>query len=280
MTGIDSRIQKTNRKNLMSTKNLQSGQSKTKRTGSISIVGAGPGDPDLLTIKALKRLQNADVVLYDALLGEKILQLAKTEAEMIYVGKLYKDGQDQTGRQQMINEQMKKLASEGKKVVRLKAGDPMIFGRGAEEIEFCVSENLNFEVVPGITAGLAAASNFHIPITLRDKNSMALFYTGHKKDGSFKDIEAVVSVLKTKAPVMIYMALKNLVLLANELINQKIPPSTILQIACKVGQPGQQLFTITLGDTEAFLKQTAPPMPALVILGAYCSRIDNPDVSN
>lgn len=239
----------------------------------ISIVGAGPGDPELLTVRALRRMEQADVILYDALHGTDILELAGPRPQKIYAGKHYEDGQLQTERQDEIHRQLKQFALEGKRVVRLKAGDPFIFGRGAEELAFCFREKLNVEVVPGITAGLAAATCFHIPVTLRNVNSMALFYTGHKRAGGFEDIEVVASVLKTNAPVMVYMGLQNLVLLSNELMARGLATDVALQIISRVGHPDQQLFTSTLGGIETYLARVNPPMPAVIIIGTRVQQV-------
>jgi uroporphyrin-III C-methyltransferase len=247
--------------------------SQASTSGFISIVGAGPGDPDLLTVKALRRIEQADVILYDALHGTEILDLAKDETDLIYAGKHYKDGQCQTQRQDENHQKLKQFALEGKKVVRLKAGDPFIFGRGAEELAFCLQEGLDVEVVTGITAGLAAANNLHIPVTLRGVNSMALFYTGHKRNGRFNDIESVASVLKTNAPVIIYMGLKNLVQLSNELVEFGVDKSTSLQIASKVGHSDQELFTSSLGEIESYLKTVDLPMPSVIIVGKYVEKV-------
>jgi uroporphyrin-III C-methyltransferase len=239
----------------------------------ISIVGAGPGDPELLTVRALRRMEQANVILYDALHGTGILELAGPQSQKIYAGKHYEDGQLQTERQIEIHRQLKQFASEGKRVVRLKAGDPFIFGRGAEELAFCFQEKLNVEVVPGITAGLAAATCFHIPVTLRNVNSMALFYTGHKRAGGFEDIEVVASVLKTNAPVMVYMGLKNLVFLSNELMSHGLDAGVTMQIISRVGHPEQQLFTSTLGEIETYLTHVDPPMPAVIIIGKNAQQV-------
>jgi uroporphyrin-III C-methyltransferase len=235
----------------------------------ISIVGAGPGDPELLTVKALRRIEQADVILYDALHGEEILELARPDSLKIYSGKHYQDGQYQVERQMIINNQLKQYAMEGKQIVRLKAGDPFIFGRGAEELEFCLSENLNVEVIPGITAGLAAATCFHVPLTLRGMNSMALFYTGHKRNGGFDDIQVVVSVLKTNAPVMVYMGLKNLSVLSAELLKNGVPGNIPVQIVCRVGHSDQQIYSTSLSDIDPFLQNFDPPMPAVIIIGTH-----------
>jgi uroporphyrin-III C-methyltransferase len=235
----------------------------------ISIVGAGPGDPELLTVKALRRIEQADMILYDALHGEEILELARPGSLKIYSGKHYQDGQYQAERQMIINNQLKQYAMEGKQIVRLKAGDPFIFGRGAEELEFCLSENLNVEVIPGITAGLAAATCFHVPLTLRGMNSMALFYTGHKRNGGFDDIQVVVSVLKTNAPVMVYMGLKNLSALSAELLKNGVPGNIPVQIVCRVGHSDQQIYSTSLSGIDPFLQNFDPPMPAVILIGTH-----------
>ena len=239
----------------------------------ISIVGAGPGDPELLTIKALNRLKAADVILYDALSGEEILDLCNPESEKIYVGKLYKDGQNQEERQNEIHSAFLKFAKENKKVVRLKAGDPMIFGRGAEEIRFCKENQLNYEVIPGITAGIAAASIFEIPLTEREKNGMALFYTGHRIDGGFTDLNAVVQVLKSGSPVVIYMGLNNLVEFSKSILNAEIDPATTVQILSKVSQSGQTKYSTVLGEVEHFIATEKPATPAMIIIGKFAEQI-------
>ncbi|KOH44537.1 uroporphyrinogen-III C-methyltransferase [Sunxiuqinia dokdonensis] len=244
----------------------------------ISIVGAGPGDPDLLTVRALRRLEQADVILYDALHGTAILDLASPKARKIYAGKHYQDGQHQTERQDKIHEQLKQFACEGKRVVRLKAGDPFIFGRGAEELAFCLQQNLRVEVVPGITAGLAAATCFHIPVTLRNVNSMALFYTGHKRNGGFENMDEVASIVKANAPVMVYMGLKNLVLLSNELMARGVSSDVPMQIVSRVGHPDQQLFTSSLGNIESDLNQIEPPMPSVILIGTHAHQVNSTSI--
>ncbi|MDX9883877.1 MAG: uroporphyrinogen-III C-methyltransferase [Prolixibacteraceae bacterium] len=241
----------------------------------ISITGAGPGDPDLLTLKALRRIEQADVILYDALLGTEILNLIRPGTKKVYAGKLYNDGQYQTERQELINQQLKQFALEGKRVVRLKAGDPFIFGRGAEEIEFCLNEKLNVEVIPGITSGFAAAANFHIPVTLRKLNSMALLYTGHLTNGTFTDAPVVADVLKTNAPVMVYMGLNNLIRLSEKLLAHGVPPETSVQIASCVGSQEQKLFSCQLGNINNFLKHNEPAMPSVIIMGTHTKPLNS-----
>jgi len=239
----------------------------------ISIVGAGPGDPELLTIKALKRIQEADYILHDALVSEEILNLAKPEAQRIYVGKLYQDGQDQTERQESINQLIIDLAAKGQKIVRLKSGDPMIFGRGAEEIRFCIENGLNYEAIPGVTSALGAASLHGIPLTERGKNSMVLFGTGHYSEGDFCDLETFVSVLKSGSPIIFFMGLNKLVRLAERLMDSDISPEINVQILSKVSQADSSALESKLGTISQMLELKKPPMPALVIIGQNVERL-------
>lgn len=239
----------------------------------ISIVGAGPGDPELLTLKALRRIHEADCVLHDALVSDDILNLAPLSAQRIYVGKIYQDGQDQTDRQESINQLIIQLAAEGKKVVRLKSGDPMIFGRGAEEIRFCIENQLNYEVIPGVTSALGAASLYGIPLTERGKNSMVLFGTGHYCEGDFCDLETFVSVLKSGSPIIFFMGLNKLVHLAQRLTQNNISPDVKVQVLSKVSQPDSEALDATLGTISQILETRKPAMPALVIIGKNAERL-------
>ncbi len=239
----------------------------------ISIVGAGPGDPELLTVKALNRLQNADVILHDALIGNEMLTLAKPGAVKVYVGKLNNDGQNQVERQDGIHQLFLHWAAKNKKVVRLKTGDPMIFGRGAEEIRFCKANNLNFEVIPGVTAAVAGSSLFSIPLTERGKSNMLLFYTCRKENDCFPQLEPLVSVLQTGSPVVLYMGLHHLSELAGKLLEDGISGKMPVQILCKISQPGQSSYSTTLEKVEEFLAEKRPCTPSLVIVGEYAKRI-------
>lgn len=233
----------------------------------ISVVGAGPGDPELLTIKALKRIQEADIILHDALVSDEILNLARPDVQRIYVGKIYQDGQNQTGRQEWINQLIIDLSEKGQKIVRLKSGDPMIFGRGAEEIRFCIENKLNYEVIPGVTSALGAASLYGIPLTERGKNSMVLFGTGHYSEGEFPDLDTFASVLKSGSPIIIFMGLNKLIQLSQRLIGQSISGDTSVQILSKVSQPGASTLECTLVTIAETIESLKPPMPALIIIG-------------
>ena len=233
----------------------------------ISIVGAGPGDPELLTLKAFRRIKEADVILYDALLGEAILDMARQDTLKKYVGKIYKDGQNQCERQEAINNEILHWASKGKRVVRLKSGDPMIFARGAEEIRFCRANNLNFEIIPGITAGLAASALFNIPVTERGKSNMVLFYTANRGNGGFYDIEPLTPVIRSGASVFIYMGLDNLQKIAEELIEKGADPETSVHILSSISQASQKSYSTTIGNVSEFLKENNPVTPSILIIG-------------
>jgi len=239
----------------------------------ISIVGAGPGDPELLTIKALNRLKNADVVLYDALTGNEILELANPVSEKIYVGKLHGDGQNQAERQNQIHSKFLKFSERNKRVVRLKAGDPMIFGRGAEEVRFCKENNLNYEVIPGVTAGIAGSALFDIPLTERGKSSMVLFCAGHRENDCFSNIDSAVQIINSGSPAIIYMGLNILSDLACALINKNVESSTPVQILSKISDSTQKNYATTLGQASDFMQQNTPDTPATVIIGKYAVKI-------
>ncbi|MFC0874984.1 uroporphyrinogen-III C-methyltransferase [Saccharicrinis sp. FJH2] len=233
----------------------------------ISIVGAGPGDPELLTVKAHRRLKEADVILYDASMGSEMLQLAKPDAIKKFVGKSAADGQDQNVRQEAIHREFLIWAAQDKRIIRLKAGDPMVYGRGAEEIRFCKECGLNYEVIPGLTAGVAASSLFSLPLTERGKNNLILFYTGQDKGEGFPDIETTTNVLKNGSPVIVYMGLKTLPLLSQQLVEKGVDSSLLVQILSRISQKDQSHLSTTLADVSTLLSQEDPPTPTLVIIG-------------
>lgn len=239
----------------------------------VSIVGAGPGDPDLLTVKAHNRILSADFILHDALVSAEILRLAAPTAQLVYVGKLYEDGQDQGERQEWINRTIVDLAAQGKKIVRLKSGDPMIFGRGAEEIRFCIENKLNYEVIPGVTAAIGAAALYGIPLTERGKNSMVLLGTGHYCEGDFCDLDSFVSVLKSDSPVIFYMGLNKLVHLSQRLMDKGISGDTKIQILSKVSLPEASTVDARLDNIAEVLSTGKPPTPALIVVGRNIQRL-------
>ncbi|MDR1861086.1 MAG: uroporphyrinogen-III C-methyltransferase [Bacteroidales bacterium] len=232
----------------------------------ISLTGAGPGSIELLTLKAAERIRHADVILYDALHGEEILSLAHPDARKIYVGKHYQDGQHQDDRQEWINSLLLDYARAGNRIVRLKTGDPFIFGRGAEELAFCRANSLNVEVIPGITAGLAAAAQFGIPLTQRGTADMLMLYTGHTCQARRHTLPVVAAALQQNSPVLLYMGLKTLPDVAAELIGLGVNSAVTVDILSRIGHPDEQQFSTTLAAVADFLQQEAPPLPAVIIL--------------
>ena len=237
--------------------------------GEVYLVGAGPGDPDLLTFKALRLMQRADVVLYDRLLPHGILNLVRREAEHIYVGKL---PDDHIVPQEEITARLVKLAKEGKRVLRLKGGDPFMFGRGGEEIEAIAEAGIPVQVVPGITAATGCAAYAGIPLTHRDHAQACVFVTGHAKTGKLSlDWNVLIQPRQT---VAIFMGLGHLAELMEEFVAHGADPKMPAAIIDNGTRPNQRVVT---GTIESLAQQAVKARlhgPAIIIIGTVVTLRD------
>jgi uroporphyrin-III C-methyltransferase/precorrin-2 dehydrogenase/sirohydrochlorin ferrochelatase len=237
-----------------------------KPAGQVYLVGAGPGDPDLLTFRALRLMQKADVVVYDRLVSKDILELVRRDAEKIYVGK---ERSNHTIPQQDINHLLAKLAKAGNRVVRLKGGDPFVFGRGGEEIETLIDEGIEFQVVPGITAATGAASYAGIPLTHRDHAQSVTFTTGHLRDNSI-DLDWG-TLVKPNHTLVFYMGLTGLPIICEQLIAHGMPSSTPIGLIQSATRTDQKVVSGTLANILQQAETSTLKPPTLIIVGGVVS---------
>ncbi len=234
----------------------------TAGMGEVYLVGAGPGDPDLLSFRALRLMQQADVLVYDRLVAKPILELVRRDAKRIYVGK---ERDRHAMRQEEINELLAKLAKQGKRVVRLKGGDPFIFGRGGEEIDTLAAEGVPFQVVPGITAASGCASYAGIPLTHREYAQSVTFVTGHLKDGTMNlNWEMLAQPNQT---LVFYMGLLGLPVIRRELLARGADPDLPVALVQQGTTPKQRVFTGTLRTITDTVEREKPKPPTLIIVG-------------
>jgi uroporphyrin-III C-methyltransferase/precorrin-2 dehydrogenase/sirohydrochlorin ferrochelatase len=236
--------------------------SESTHQGEVYLVGGGPGDPDLLTFRALRLMQQCDVCVYDKLVSPEVMELVRRDAELIYVGK----SRDQhTLPQEEINALLARLALEGKRVLRLKGGDPFIFGRGGEEIETLMQHGVPFQVVPGITAANGVSSYAGIPLTHRDYAQACLFITGHLKEGSL-DLDWV-AMSRPHQTVVIYMGLVGMAQICQQLIAHGVSPDMPAAVVQQGTTPRQRVVTATLKDLAAKVSEAKIKAPCLTIIG-------------
>ena len=231
--------------------------------GEVYLVGTGPGDPDLLTFRALRLMQQADVVLYDRLIGDGILNLVRRDAERIYVGKRT---DDHVVPQEEIGNMLIRLAQEGKRVLRLKGGDPFMFGRGGEEIEALSENDVAFQVIPGITAATGCASYAGIPLTHRDHAQSCVFVTGHEKNGELNlNWEGLIQPRQT---VVLYMGLSSMGAITSGFISNGADPATPAAVIENGTRAGQRVITGTLESLTAKTRDANIKSPALIMIGS------------
>jgi uroporphyrin-III C-methyltransferase/precorrin-2 dehydrogenase/sirohydrochlorin ferrochelatase len=230
--------------------------------GEVYLVGAGPGDPDLLTLRALRLMHKADVVLYDRLVSPEILLKLRPDAQKIYVGKR---SADHAVPQETINEMLVRLASEGNRVLRLKGGDPFIFGRGGEELESLTAAGISFQVVPGITAASGCASYAGIPLTHRDYSQSVRFLTGHTKDGRVPlewDILA-----KEQQTLVFYMGLAGLPDICDQLLKHGMSSSTLVAVIQQGTTQSQKVVVGNLDRIADLAVEKEIQAPTIIIIG-------------
>lgn len=234
------------------------------RSGEVAIVGAGPGDPELLTLKAYNLLRSADVVLYDYLVAAEILALVKTNTQLVCVGK--RAGKHKVGQQQ-TNQWLIDYARQGKKVVRLKGGDPFMFGRGGEEVAELVAAGICFQVVPGITSASGASAYAGLPLTHRDHAQSVTFVTGHQQgSGSELDWRAMSRPNQT---LVIYMGVAKASLMQKQLLENGRAADTPVAIIAKATQPSQKIWVGRLDQLSDLADGACTP--ALIIVGEVVS---------
>ncbi|HWK96456.1 MAG TPA: siroheme synthase CysG [Pseudolabrys sp.] len=233
-------------------------------SGTVTLVGAGPGDPELLTLRAVRALQSADVILFDDLVSRGVLDFARREARKLLVGKT---GFGPSCKQDDINALMVSLAKQGKRVVRLKGGDPLIFGRAGEELDACEAAGIKAEVVPGITAAQGAAASLGLSLTDRKHSRRLQYITGHAKSGALPDDIDWRALADPVTTTAIYMPVRTLETLVMRALAEGLDPETPAAAIARATRPDQQVIRSTIGELNARLDDAKLPGPVLVMLG-------------
>ncbi len=235
---------------------------RTPRHGRVYLVGAGPGDPDLLTLRAARLLAQADIVVHDHLVSADVLDLIGPRARLIYAGK---ENRHHTMEQDEINALLVRLAREGRQVIRLKGGDPFVFGRGGEELQALAEAGVSFEVVPGITAACGVSSYAGIPLTHRDHAQACVFVTGHLKDGG-SDIDWS-ALARPRQTVVIYMGLSALPEICEHLVAHGLSPDWPAAVVQQGTTLDQRVVSGTLETLPVRVAEAALKSPCLIIVG-------------
>ncbi len=236
-----------------------------KKSGKVYLVGAGPGDPGLITVRGKRLLERAEVVVYDYLANKKLLKHASADAQRIYVGK--KGHCRHAHTQDEINQMLVDFARQGKKVVRLKGGDPFIFGRGGEELERLFTADVPFEVVPGVTSATAAATYAGIPITHRDYTASVAFITGHEKPGKENSNIYWEKLATGAGTIVVYMGIKNLPVIVENLIKYGRDPRTPVAVVRWASTPEQKSVVGTLENIAEIVADAGITPPSLIVIG-------------
>lgn len=237
--------------------------------GLVSLVGAGPGDPELLTLKAARRIAEADAVVYDHLVSDAVRAMIPAGCARHYVGK---ESSNHTLPQDDISRLLVELAGQGLRVVRLKGGDPFVFGRGGEELQTLAAAGVAVEIIPGITAALGASAATGIPLTHRDFAQSCVFVTGHRKDGSL-DLDWAM-LARPQQTVVFYMGIAALTTIAERLIAHGLPATTPAALVREATLPGQQTVTGTLDTLAELAMRHRVAPPALIVVGEVVSLYD------
>lgn len=233
-------------------------------TGKVFIVGAGPGDPKLITLKAVEAIKSSDVVLYDRLVSKKIVSMIPKKSQKLYVGR---DVGDDYKHQDTTNDMMVKFAKKNKNVVRLKGGDPFIFGRGGEEAEFLKKHNIKYEIIPGITSGMGSAEYSGIPLTHRNYASSVVFVTGHEDAKKKEGVVDWKRLAKSVDTIVIMMGLSRLEIISKKLISGGLDKNTPVAVIQNGTTDEHKMIKGTLSNISKKVKEAKVKPPTIIIVG-------------
>ncbi|MDE0589719.1 uroporphyrinogen-III C-methyltransferase [Halocynthiibacter sp. C4] len=243
---------------------LPDGQWPTLEPGWVWLCGAGPGDPGLLTLHGLNAIRQADVIVYDALVQSAILDWARDDAELIYAGKR---GGKPSAKQKDISLRLVDLAEAGKRVLRLKGGDPFVFGRGGEEAQTLVQHGIPIRIIPGISAGIGGLAYAGVPVTHRDVNQSVTFVTGHDQSGNTPNTLDWDAISRGSQVLVIYMGMKHIGRITQALLDAGRPPEEPVAVVAEATTPAQAVLETTLANVEADIAASSLEPPAIICVG-------------